>query len=230
MTGKDDLPLLIVDRVGDGRVALLASDHAWLWDRGFEGGGPQGELLKRLAHWMMKEPELEEETLTAAPSDGGMTVTRRTMAEDAPGPLTVVTPSGDTQVLTFEFVSPGKYQAQVTSDEQGLFRLSTNDKDAVAALGLPSPREFVRTVTTDVLMGGWIDGTNGGVYSVNDTTPRLRDVRSGRLATGRGWMGLTPRDAFVVTEVRTAPMVPMWVYLVLSAGLLTLAWLREGRN
>ena len=65
MTGQDDRPLLVLDRVGEGRVALLASDHAWLWNRGYEGGGPQLELLRRLAHWMMKEPELEEEALWA---------------------------------------------------------------------------------------------------------------------------------------------------------------------
>ena len=50
MTGADDSPLLVLDRVGEGRVALLGSDHAWLWNRGFEGGGPQLELLRRLAH------------------------------------------------------------------------------------------------------------------------------------------------------------------------------------
>jgi hypothetical protein len=55
----------MLDRVGAGRIALLASDQAWLWDRGFEGGGPQAELLRRLAHWMMGEPELEEEALSA---------------------------------------------------------------------------------------------------------------------------------------------------------------------
>ena len=32
-------PLLAVDRVGEGRVAQLMSDHIWLWARGFDGGG-----------------------------------------------------------------------------------------------------------------------------------------------------------------------------------------------
>ena len=60
------------------------SDQIWLWARGFEGGGPQAELLRRLAHWLMKEPELEAENLSAAVVDGEMVVTRRTMAPDAP--------------------------------------------------------------------------------------------------------------------------------------------------
>ena len=66
-----------------GRVAELLSDQIWLWARGFEGGGPQAELLRRLAHWLMKEPELEAENLSAAVVDGEMVVTRRTMAPDA---------------------------------------------------------------------------------------------------------------------------------------------------
>ena len=63
MTGADKLPLLVLSHVGKGRVAQLASDEIWLWSRGYEGGGPQGELLRRLAHWLMKEPELEENAL-----------------------------------------------------------------------------------------------------------------------------------------------------------------------
>ena len=42
MSGADDKPLLVLDRRGKGRVALLLSDHAWLWARGYEGGGPHG--------------------------------------------------------------------------------------------------------------------------------------------------------------------------------------------
>ncbi|MEM6306563.1 MAG: glutamine amidotransferase, partial [Pseudomonadota bacterium] len=92
LTGKNDRPLLMVDRVGQGRVALLASDHAWLWDRGFEGGGPQRELLRRLAHWMMQEPDLEEEALTATETDVGLEFTRRTLSDAAPAPLNVTGP------------------------------------------------------------------------------------------------------------------------------------------
>ena len=66
MDGAGGKPLLVLDRVGKGRVAELTSDQIWLWARGYEGGGPQAELLRRLAHWLMKEPSLEEEDLRAA--------------------------------------------------------------------------------------------------------------------------------------------------------------------
>ncbi len=79
MSGAGDKPLLVLDRRGKGRVALLLSDHAWLWARGYEGGGPHVDLLRRLAHWLMKEPDLEEEALTAKAGKHDLTIERRTV-------------------------------------------------------------------------------------------------------------------------------------------------------
>ncbi|HMO73043.1 MAG TPA: hypothetical protein PKC84_15630, partial [Paracoccaceae bacterium] len=93
MTGAGGRPLLVLDRVGEGRIAVMASDHMWLWGRGFEGGGPQLELLRRLAHWMMKEPDLEEEALVASAEGQRLTLTRRTLGEE-PGPVTITAPDG----------------------------------------------------------------------------------------------------------------------------------------
>ena len=56
-------PLLVLSREGEGRVGLLLSDHIWLWARGYEGGGPHLDLMRRLSHWLMKQPDLEEEAL-----------------------------------------------------------------------------------------------------------------------------------------------------------------------
>jgi hypothetical protein len=50
LQGPDHKPLLILAREQEGRVALLLSDHIWLWARGFEGGGPHLDLLRRLSH------------------------------------------------------------------------------------------------------------------------------------------------------------------------------------
>ena len=108
MSGADDRPLLVLNRVEEGRVAVLASDHAWLWGRGYEGGGPQLELLRRLAHWMLKEPELEEEALTATTTGQELTVQRRSIAEEPPGDLTITGPDGAVVVLPMTEVSPGR--------------------------------------------------------------------------------------------------------------------------
>src|SRR3546814_12826195 len=80
MDGIEGRPLRILDRYGEGRVAQINSDHIWLWARGFEGGGPPAELLRRVAHWLMKEPELEEDELRAQVKEGRPEILRRRLA------------------------------------------------------------------------------------------------------------------------------------------------------
>ena len=99
MTGDHGEPLLVLDRVGKGRVAQLLSDEMWLWARGFEGGGPQAELLRRLAYWLMKEPDLEENDLRAAVDGNRLVVTRQSLEPDD-RPVTVTAPDGSSRSLT----------------------------------------------------------------------------------------------------------------------------------
>ena len=229
MSGTDDRPLLILDRVGDGRVALLASDHAWLWNRGYEGGGPQLELLRRLAHWMMKEPELEEEALTASATGQTMRIQRRTLS-DAVGPVVITDPSGNETELPLEETSPGVFETVFEGPEIGLYRLENGDEMAVIGLGPAAPKEFEKTIATNEVLAPVVASLRGGLFRIDDGMPRLREVRSGRPAAGRGWMGLTPRGAYETRDVRKTPLLPAWLVLLLSASLITFAWLREGRR
>tara|TARA_R110000737_G_scaffold139943_3_gene170771 strand:+ start:1573 stop:3618 length:2046 start_codon:yes stop_codon:yes gene_type:complete len=229
MSGIDDSPLLVLDRVGEGRVALLASDHAWLWSRGYEGGGPQLELLRRLAHWMMKEPELEEEALTATASGQSMQIERRTLSDTVP-PVTVTAPDGTTTELTLRSVAPGQFIADYQGPEIGLYRLENGDQSAVIGLGPAAPREFINTVGTAELLQPAIDSTRGGALLLEDGLPDIRNVREGRPAAGRGWIGLTPRNAFETRDVRATALLPGWLVLMLSALFIVAAWLREGRR
>ncbi len=229
MTGIDDRPLLVLDRVGEGRVALLASDHAWLWNRGYEGGGPQLELLRRLAHWMMGEPELEEEALTATAEGQTMRIERRTLKDDVP-PLRLTGPDGAVTELTLTPAAPGRFEAVFTGPEIGLYRLENGDQLSVIGLGPAAPREFVETIASGAALEPVVATLRGGVSRLEDGLPRIRNVREGRPAAGRGWIGLTPRAAYETLDVRQTPILPGWLVLLLSAGLITAAWLREGRR
>ncbi len=231
LTGHDDLPLLIADRVGDGRVALLASDHAWLWDRGFEGGGPQRELLRRLSHWMMKEPELEEEALWAEELGSGLRIIRRTLADTVPddGVLTFTAPDGTEGRLQMTQTAPGRWEAALPEGPFGLYRFQSGDVSVVGAMGPPFPKEFAQTVATDTVLRPLVDARQGGVVRISDGLPRVRTVREGRPAAGRGWLGITPRGAEAVQATRLAALLPGWAWLLLSAGFMVFAWLREGR-
>ncbi|MAC82034.1 MAG: hypothetical protein CML66_28735 [Rhodobacteraceae bacterium] len=229
MTGIDDRPLLILDRVDEGRVALLASDHAWLWNRGYQGGGPQLELLRRLAHWMMKEPELEEEALWAEPTGQTMRIIRRTLGDDV-GPVTVTRPDGTQDQVTLQEVSPGRYEALYDGPEIGLYRLTEDDQETVIGLGPAAPREFEQTIATGDILEPVIAPLRGGVLRLEDGVPVLRNVREGRPAAGRGWIGLTPRSAYETRDVRQTPLLPPWLVLMLAAGLIVAGWMREGRR
>ncbi|MGC1496273.1 MAG: hypothetical protein WA790_10715 [Sulfitobacter sp.] len=229
MEGVEGKPLLVLNRVEEGRVALLASDHAWLWNRGYEGGGPQLELLRRLAHWMMKEPELEEEALTATAEGQSMRITRRTLRETVP-PVTVTAPDGSTRTVELSASGAGSFEGQFQGPDIGLYRLENGDQSSVIGLGPAAPREFVEPIADATALSPTITAMRGGVARIEDGIPRLRNVRAGRPAAGRGWLGLTPRGAYETRDVRQTPILPGWLVLLLSAVLITAAWLREGRR
>ena len=229
MTGAEGRPLLMLDRVGEGRVALLASDHAWLWDRGYEGGGPQLELLRRLAHWMMGEPELEEEALRADADGQVIFVTRQTLG-DTVGAVTVTYPDGSEHELSLEETAPGRFTGEVTGPETGLYRLREGEEEAVIALGPAAPREFEETLANGAAVEPFTDVMRGGVLRLEGGVPDVRLVSEGRNAAGRGWIGLTPRGAYLTTDVTVTPLIAGWLFLLIAAGLMLAAWLREGRR
>ena len=229
MSGLDNRPLLILNRIGEGRVSLMTSDQSWLWDRGFEGGGPQLELLRRLAHWMMKEPELEEESLWVEPTGQTMRIIRRTLDLET-GDVTVTHPDGTETVLRLEEVSPGRFETLWEAPEIGLYRLDDGEETTVIALGPSSPREFEQTIASGDALAPLVDGTGGGIRAISDGDLDIRTVREGRPAAGRGWIGITPRGAYRTAEISITPLLPAWAWLLLASLLIVGAWLREGRR
>ncbi|MBL6938596.1 MAG: hypothetical protein ISS15_10335 [Alphaproteobacteria bacterium] len=228
MSGPDNKPLLVLDNVKKGRVAELLSDHAWLWARGFEGGGPQAELLRRLAHWLMKEPELEEERLSATIGEGTITIERRTMA-DSTQPVTLTYPSGKKTTLTLKKVEPGIWRATAKADELGLYRLTDGTLTAVAAAGPLNPKEVADMRATDTVLSPIANATGGSVHWLVDGTPDVRRVGASGNAAGSDWIGLRANGAYRVTSVEQQPLLPSWAALLLLIGTLLLAWRVEGR-
>jgi hypothetical protein len=228
MSGPNDRPLLVLDNVKQGRVAELLSDHAWLWARGFEGGGPQAELLRRLAHWLMKEPELEEERLAATIADGAIAIERRTMAAAAK-PVTLTYPSGKKITLTLNKFEPGIWRARAKADELGLYRLTDGTLTTVAAAGPLNPKEVADMRATEHILAPLADASGGSVHWLVDGVPSLRRVGVSGTAAGANWIGLRANGAYRVTSVEQQPMLPAWAALLLLIGTLLLAWRAEGR-
>ncbi|MBK0400368.1 hypothetical protein H0I76_14300 [Limibaculum sp. M0105] len=229
MDGIDGRPLLILDRVGEGRVALLASDHAWLWSRGYEGGGPQADLLRRTAHWLMREPELEEEALFARTEGTRVLIERRTLAETPPETVGAVTPSGERLEITLRPAGPGRWQAVIEDAEEGLWRFSDGARRAVAAVGPPSPKEYEMPLASEELLAPLAETTGGDARWLADGTPDLRFVDEGRRTHGRSWVGMVDREAYRVTGIRLTPLLPVWLAALMTGLLFLGAWRREGR-
>ncbi|MBS0563540.1 MAG: hypothetical protein JSR87_03375 [Proteobacteria bacterium] len=229
MEGPEGRPLLILNRVGKGRVALLASDQAWLWSRGFEGGGPQQELLRRLAHWMMKEPDLEEEALAATVHDDRVTITRRSLTESA-REVTITGPDGAVSRLALNEVAPGRYSADWRAPQPGLYRMQQGELRGVFALGSASPREYDDATPSAAPLAVLTAASNGGALWLEDGLPDVRLVRAGRPAVGRGWLGIVPRGAYRTPDMHQTPLVPDALMLALAAAFMLGAWLVEGRR
>ncbi|HEX9521419.1 MAG TPA: hypothetical protein VF949_00530, partial [Reyranella sp.] len=190
LSGADDKPLVVLDRVGEGRVAELLSDHLWLWNRGIDGGGPQPELVRRVAHWLMKEPDLEEEALRATSVGGRIEVTRRTLATSFP-PVTVTSPDGSTRTITLNQTSPGLGLGVIDVDKPGLYRFDDGTLRTVAAVGNPDPLEFSDVRATEAKLKPLVEASGGAVMWLSDNAdPDIRSVRPGRAAGGSDWIGL----------------------------------------
>jgi hypothetical protein len=235
MSGAENKPLLVLDRQGSGRVALLLSDHAWLWARGYEGGGPHVDLLRRLAHWLMKEPDLEEEALNARAGRRDIAIERRTV-KGQPGEAIVTMPSGKELKVALDELAPGRFVKTIATDEPGVHRIAMDGLSAVAIAGDLNAPEFQRVVASGEPLRAVLDKTGGGAYFLGGTagapaseTPSVSMVRSGLRFSGSTWLGLKAREAFEVTAVSYTPLIAGFGVLALGLGLLSLTWYREGR-
>ncbi len=228
LTGPEEKPLLLVARHGKGRVAQLMSDHSWLWDRGFDGGGPQAELLRRIAHWLMAEPDLEEEKLSGQQIGKNLIITRQTM-DDKTTEVSVTTPSGKIQTLKLKQQKPGLWKTQIAIKEPGIHKLTNGDKVAFAAVGSPDPRESAQIHSTDKLVKEFISSTKGSITRIAINTPRVVMVKSDRSFSGSGWIGLKSNNAYDVTSIKTMPLMTTLLALLGLLGLITAMWYREGR-
>src|SRR5438477_972059 len=228
MNGDHGGPLLVLDRVGQGRVAQLLSDQMWFWARGFEGGGPQAELLRRLAYWLMKEPDLEENDLRAMVEGDRLTVTRQSLEPDD-RPVGVTMPDGSSQTLTLSPESGGRSTGSLPITEMGLYRVSDGARTALAAAAPLNPIEFADVRSTPEKLGPIAAASGGGVFWVGTgASPEVRRVSPDRAAAGRNWMGLRANGDYTVTGFSETPLLPGIAALLLIVGGLLAAWRREG--
>jgi hypothetical protein len=232
MQGPDAKPLLVLSHEGEGRVALLLSDHIWLWARGFKGGGPHLDLLRRLSHWLMKEPDLEEEALRLTVSGHDLLVRRQTMADQV-ADVTLTSPSGAARTLKLDAKKPGVWESSVSANELGLWRATDGKLNALINVGPANPREYAEVTSTTQVLAPLANATGGDARRLEDggglNVPRIVAVRSADTYKGDDWLGLKMSDASVVRGVGVLPVFAGLLGLLLLLGSIAGTWVREGR-
>ena len=232
LEGPDGKPALVLSREGEGRVALLLSDHIWLWARGYEGGGPHIDLLRRLSHWLMKQPDLEEEALRLSARGRELAIERQTMAESV-SDVTVTTPSGATRTVTLTAAEPGLWRGSTPAGELGLWRATDGKLTTLVNVGPANPREFAEVTSSTSVMAPLSSATGGDARRLDDGSglrvPRVVGVRSSETFKGDDWLGLKMRDASVVRGIGVLPVFAGLLGLLLLVGALAATWAREGR-
>jgi hypothetical protein len=233
MHGPDSKPLLVLSREGEGRVGLLLSDHIWLWARGYEGGGPHLDLMRRLSHWLMKQPDLEEEALRLIVRGRDLLIERQTMADNV-NDVTLTLPSGVKRTVTLQAGEPGLWRGSLRATELGLWRATDGKLNALVNVGPPNPREFAEVTSSTSVLGPFANATGGDARRVADASgnvslPRVVAMRSSDTYRGEDWIGLKMRDASVVRGIGVLPMFAGLLGLLLMVGALAATWAREGR-
>lgn len=241
METEDGTPLLVLNREGKGRVATLMSDNAWLWSRGYEGGGPHADMLRRTIQWLMKNPSLEEEAITMRMVDGKLEIRQQTITEEA-GTVILTSPSGKTQTITLEQTGNGLYSATVIPEELGLYnaKRAGDEENPISSfinIGTSTPKEFAQTLSTTEIAAPFTAQTGGTTLRMQDTDGSLRvpdiQARTGEQAqdsalAGDSWLGIKMTDATILKDTSNQPLIPSWLGFLAAVGLLAGAWYQEG--
>jgi len=230
MEGPGAAPLLVIDKIGEGRVAMLMSDQAWLWSKGFDGGGPYSEMFRRTAHWLMGEPDLDAEKLTATAENGLLAIERRTL-EDRAQSVVIEKPDGTKETVRLSKTSDGIYRGSIKSAGQGPYRLASGDVSTITAIGSLNPKEYAKLQPTIEILLPLAEGTGGGLFPSGLTAniPTIRRVAAGKNAAAADWMGLIAHEDYAVRSSKRSPLAPGWLFFALALLAMGGAWLREGK-
>ncbi len=233
MSGPEGGPLLVLSREGKGRVGLFLSDQTWLWARGYGEGGPYLDLLRRLSHWLMKEPELEEEALRLTSKGRTISIMRNTLS-DTIEDVTLTGPEGEIQKIGLHPVEAGIWRATVNVKKNGLYKGSDSKLTGFTNVGAANAQEFRNVVSTTDILQPIADETGGSVRRLNQNTefvlPRIVDVSTGVRFTGSDYIGLRSNTAYVVKGVGLLSFMSGFLGLLLLFAGIILSWFREARG
>lgn len=232
MTSKNDWPLLLLDRVGKGRVAQISSDNIWLWSRGYKGGGPHAELLRRIVHWLMKEPELDERALDIIIRKHDITVRKRNQMKVSEESIAVTLPNGEHITANLIDNGQGFLEYKHHAEQLGIYAFEdVNGARKFAIIGDLNPPELRGVKTTPEKLSSLVAASHGTTIWLNKTpTPKVSVSKNAHRFGGSNWLSLKRNNDHTVTSVKDIPILPEWIILVSLLAALLLLWRREGQS
>lgn len=235
LNGADGRPLLVLSHEKRGRVAMLLSDQMWLWARDYKGGGPYLELLRRLAHWLMKEPELAAEALRAQADGDGISIERQSL-KPIVGSVTLQAPSGLGQQVVLQAAGPGLWRAHVKASEDGIYHLSEDNLTALVNVGEENPLEFQDVISTTAKLKPLAEATGGSVRRLTDqagaaiSVPRVVMMGDSPAYAGSDFIGIHHTGASRLLSIGISPLAIGFLGLLCLLGSVLVTWFAEGRR
>jgi hypothetical protein len=166
-------------------------------------------------HWLLREPSLAANRLTASIAGGGLIVRRRALQGGDAGSARVTDPLGHDHVLALKRIGPGLYEGRMAAALPGVWRVHAAGKTAFAAANMDDPREYRDLAATDRKLAPLVRATGGStVWLERGPAPDLAAL-------------LHPRHAALVTGERIIPLLPPLPVAALALALLAAAWWRE---
>ena len=230
LEGPENRPLLILNRIGQGRVAQILSDQSWVWSRSENNKGPQADLLRRLVHWLMKEPELEENELSAKVEKDTILITRNSLALNSK-PVSLISPSNNKMEIYLDELGNGKQIGKVLSPEQGIWKLSSGKSSISIIVGNSNSSEYLDVRTTDLIIKPVVDQNMGSITWLNSQNnfPNINHLPRSQMKTESKNIQLIKNKKYFIKNLKQTSITPWYILLILSIVLIFLSWYRESR-
>ncbi len=215
MNGFSNNPLLITDKVGEGRVAVLTSDNIWLWSKFFDTNIVYTDLLRNLAHWLMKEPELEEGFIKTEMQGDRMKVSQRALGSKEMS-LTIVKPDNSSEIVKLRDQEKGWNYYELEVDKNGLYSFFNDKGRSFVSVGSKNTKELSDIVATDLKLKHIVGDTRGKLswYNKGDT-----------LSVDK--IKISKKSAYSVESIESASLFPPWLVLALIFIALLYVWRKE---
>ena len=228
LEGPEARPLLVLNRVGQGRVAQILSDQSWVWTKSGANKGPQADLLRRLVHWLMKEPELEENELSARIDNDTILITKNSLTLDKK-PIISTSPDNIKEEIILEDIGKGKQIGKILSPQEGTWKFSSGNSKISLIVGNSNSSEYLDVRTTDSIVKPLVNYTSGLIHWVNNkkNIPQIKQIQKNKLTNNSKNIQLLKNEKYFVKSLQQSSLTPWYFVLIFSLILLFLSWYRE---